>query len=153
VPECAYREKEVPSSVVPVECPSFKDQIQAITDRLNDQFSLYPGELIGVLFPKREQVAEFVAHAQRVLALNNFARLRIETLHAAKGWEFRAVHIGGCEVLPRMGAIQKRLIYTGILRGKTSVTIYFSGRLPGYLSAALAVLDAPKPDPTMESLF
>jgi superfamily I DNA/RNA helicase len=149
-PECGYPEKEVPSSVVPVPCPSLNDQFQEIVDRVSPQFGLYPHERIGVLFPKKEQVVAFINSAQQAVPMD---RLRIYTLHAAKGWEFRAVHIGGCETLTRMGAIQKRLIYTGILRGKTSVHLYFTGRLPGYLDAALALLQPPEVDPPFESLF
>lgn len=52
-----------------------------------------------------------------------------------------------------MGASQKRLIYTGILRGKTSVHIYYTGHLPGYLDAALASLEAPRSSPTLTDLF
>jgi len=59
---------------------------------------------IGVLFPKREQgtaFEEFVA-ANPIPGADE--SLWVDTLHGAKGWEFRAVHIGGSEALYRMGA-------------------------------------------------
>lgn len=151
--ECRYPEKTRPSSVVPVPCESFNDELQAIVANLTPQIDLYPGEKIGVLFPKKEQVVAF----ENFIATNPIAGgaevLWVDTLHGAKGWEFRAVHIGGLEALYRMGATQKRLIYTGMLRGKTSVHIYFSGHLPGYLDSALATLDPPRPAPQLNDLF
>lgn len=152
-PGCRYREKDRPSSVAAVPCDDFHGQMKEIVDKIERQLILYPGERIGVLFPKRDQVLEFKKYVQGVLLEEAVSRLRVYTLHAAKGWEFVAVHIGGCELLPRMGAVQKRLIYTGILRGKTSVNLYYSGRLPGYLDAALAHLVPPEGDPSFDSLF
>lgn len=151
--ECRYPEADRPSSVTPVPCKSFDEQLRAIVTNVTQQIDLYPGEKIGVLFPKRDQAARF----EEYIAVNAVAGavdvLWIDTLHGAKGWEFRAVHIAGVEALYRMGAIQKRLIYTGLLRGKTSVHIYYSGHLPGYLDAALAILEPPRPAPRLKDLF
>lgn len=151
--ECRYPEGTRPSSVIPVSCVTFDEQLRAIIANLTPQIDLYPGEKIGVLFPKREQVAAF----EDFITTNPLAGadevLWVDTLHGAKGWEFRAVHIGGAEALYRMGATQKRLIYTGLLRGKTSAHIYYSGHLPGYLDAALATLEPPRPAPRLKDLF
>lgn len=151
--ECRYAEATLPSSVIPVPCATFNDQVGAIVANLESQLELYPDEKIGVLFPKRDQVTQFEGH----LALSSIndpdQRIWVDTLHGSKGWEFRAVHLGGCEVLYRMGPVQKRLIYTGVLRGKTSVHMYYSGHLPGYLEAALAVLQPPPADPDFDELF
>lgn len=146
-----YPEHEQPSSVVPIACEDFNEQIEKIIFNLGEQMDLYPDEKIGVLFPKRDQVKEF----QHLLASTTLPidRIRVDTLHSAKGWEFRAVHLGGCEALSRMGPVQKRLIYTGVLRGKTSVKIYYSGHLPGYLGAALAVISPPTPAPSLDELM
>lgn len=151
--ECHYPESERPSNVVAVPCVSFDSQIQMILENLQEHLALYPGEQIGVLFPKREQVEIFnnVLLKSALVDPNNL--IWIDTLHGAKGWEFRAVHLGGCEVLYRMGAVQKRLIYTAVLRGKTSAHLYYSGHLPGYLEAALGVLKPPQSDPTFDELF
>jgi superfamily I DNA/RNA helicase len=151
--ECRYAEAVRPSSVTRVSCASFAEQLESIIANLRLQLDLYPDERIGVLFPKREQVSEF----QNVLATAGVSdpheMIWADTLHGAKGWEFRAVHLGGSELLYRMGATQKRLIYTGILRGKTSAHIYYSGHLPGYLEAALAVLEPPRANPKLDDLF
>lgn len=150
---CHYREADQPSSVKANQLPDFDDQLEQIVKNLIPQFELYPGERLGVLFPKREQASQFAELAQQRLSDDHAEMLRIETIHASKGWEFRAVHIGGCEALPRMGGVQKRLIYTALLRGKTSAQIYYSGHLPGYLTSALAVLDAPAKEPTINDLL
>ncbi len=121
-----------------------------IVANIQVQLDLYPGEPIGVLFPKREQADNFQLY---ILSTIDIIRVRVDTLHGAKGWEFRAVHIGGCELLYRMGSVQKRLIYTGILRGKTTTILYYSGHLPGYLEAALAVLEPPSANPSLDELF
>lgn len=151
--ECHYPEVDRPSTVRPFSCNTFDAQITAILENLQEQLRLYPGERIGVLFPKREQVDAFNAalHGSAVDDPNGL--IRVDTLHGAKGWEFRATHLGGCEVLYRMGATQKRLIYTGVLRGKTSAYLYYSGHLPGYLEAALAVLQPPRANPDFDELF
>lgn len=136
-----YSEKDQQSSVVPVECTDFNTQCERIIASLTGQVDLYPGEKIGVLFPKRDQVAVF----ENYLASADLPpdSVRVDTMHGSKGWEFRAVHLGGCEALNKMGPTQKRLIYTAVLRGKTSVRIYYTGHLPGYLTAALGVLEPP----------
>lgn len=151
--ECRYSETTLPSSVTPIPCSSFKEQLSTIAGNLSTQLALYPNEQIGVLFPKREQTEQFEYYWTTAGIPDPKGLIRIDTLHAAKGWEFRAVHLGGCEALYRMGAVQKRLIYTGILRGKTSAHLYYSGHLPGYLGSALAVLEPPRANPSFDELF
>ena len=151
--ECHYPEGERPSIVRPVPCDTFDAQIAKILENLQEHLQLYPGERIGGLFPKREQVEVFNSALVGSAVDDPNGLIWVDTLHGAKGWEFRAVHLGGCEVLYRMGAVQKRLIYTGVLRGKTSAHLYFSGHLPGYLDAALAVLQPPRADPEFDELF
>lgn len=151
--ECRYPEGKRPSSVTPIPCENFDEQLKAIVANLTPQIDLYPGEKIGILFPKRDQVAAFEYFIEHNSVPGADGALWVDTLHGAKGWEFRAVHIGGAEALYRMGATQKRLIYTGLLRGKTSAHIYYSGHLPGYLESALATLMPPQPAPRLNDLF
>ncbi|MDO8770390.1 MAG: AAA family ATPase [Burkholderiaceae bacterium] len=149
--ECKYDEEARPSSVELHAQPTFSDQINAILQKLPGQLDLYPGEKIGVLFPKREQEAEF----SQALVVSGIPMDRVwcDTLHGGKGWEFRAVHIGGCEALYKMGPTQKRLVYTGILRGQTSANLYYTGNVPGYLDSAIAQLAPPPADPELSQLF
>lgn len=151
--ECQYPEADMPSSVVSVPCEDFGEQVSQILSKLSNQIDLYPDETIGVLFPKKEQATQFKDALGASAKISDKSRVWVDTLHAAKGWEFRAVHLAGLESLSRMGPAQKRLAYTGILRGKTSVTIYYSGHIPGYLEAALATLQPPIADPSFDDLF
>ncbi|RMO89877.1 DNA/RNA helicase, superfamily I [Pseudomonas syringae pv. tagetis] len=150
--ECKYDEAARPSSVSKLQCDTFQSQVSEIISKLHEELLLYPGEKIGVFFPRANQVAEF-KNSLSVSALPDKDRVITWTLHSSKGWEFRSVHIGGCEALPQMRATQKRLTYTGILRGKTSVSLYYSGSIPGYLESALRVLSPPAADPSFDNLF
>lgn len=151
--ECRYDELARPSSVT-MEPPlaEFDAQVRLILERLPGQLDLYPGELIGVLFPKREQVTAF-KDALNGTRMDDKNRVIVDTMHGAKGLEFRAVHLAGCEALVKMGPAQKRLTYTSVLRGRTAVAIYYSGSVPGYLESAVAQLEPPKPNPGLKSLF
>jgi superfamily I DNA/RNA helicase len=149
-----YDEKSKPSSVEMNPYYSLQEQISAIIVNLEDDLELYPGERLGVLFPKNIQVAEF----QNTLEASAFTQSQRDniycfTLHASKGWEFTSVHIGGCEAISKMGSIQKRLLYTGILRGKTSINLYHTGNVPGYIGSALRILSPPASEPNFSSLF
>lgn len=150
--ECQYDETAKPSSVLISSHSSFNEQIEEILGKLPGQLSLYPDEHIGVLLPKREQVISF-KHALSLANLPNSERVWVDTLHGGKGWEFRAVHIAGCESLYKMGPTQKRLAYTGVLRAKTSVTIYYTGKIPGYLESAVASINPPTAEPEFSDLF
>lgn len=146
-----YPESELPSSVVSMLCPDLNAQFAEILEGLASQIDLYPGELLGVLFPRKEQAMQF-ENELRASGLD-MTYIWVGTMHSAKGWEFRSVHIGGCEALSRMGGVQKRLMYTSVLRGKTNSRIYYSGNIPGYLADSLAILDPPAPSPAFKDLF
>lgn len=151
-PDCKYDEKARPSSIDAEKLPDFNSQVTMILERLQYQLDLYPDELIGVLFPKKDQLAAFEAALARS-EISDKGRVVYDTMHGAKGLEFIAVHLGGCEALYRMGPTQKRLAYTSILRGKTAAAVYYSGNIPGYLESALLQLEAPRPNPALKSLF
>jgi len=151
--ECKYNEDERPSSVTLSKYASLDKQFSAILEKLPGQLDLYPGERIGVLFPKNEQRLAFEEALEASSDFPGKDRVYVDTIHGAKGWEFRAVHVAGCEALYKMGPIQKRLAYTAVLRGRTSAAFYYTGSVPGYLESAVAKLEAPKPDPSLSALF
>ena len=69
----------------------------------------------------------------------------ISTFHAAKGLEFRAVHLMACEELRRIGN-NRKLVFTAVTRAKTALSFYHSSDLHDYLDSAIHSLE-PQPDP------
>jgi hypothetical protein len=55
--------------------------------------------------------------------------------------------------LHKLGENQKRIAYTAITRAKTTVSIYFTGKIPGYLEEAQVAIEPPKPKPALKDLF
>jgi superfamily I DNA/RNA helicase len=163
---CNYNEQARPSSVDYYRCADIDEQAERIIARLDTQLKAYPDELLMVLCPRREEVARVAEHI-RDSALADVATVQatdenivfasdkhvvVCTIHAAKGLEARAVHVAGCEFLNRF-ATQKRLVFTAITRAKTSLSLYYSADIPGYLDAALKRLE-PLPDlPAIKDTF
>jgi superfamily I DNA and RNA helicase len=155
-----YEETARPSTVDSNKCSSLDEVTGLVLERLRVQLQAYPGELLGVVAPRRDD-AEYMG--QRLLASELRASCVVQTdtdyisfgantsvcvcsLHAAKGLEFRTVHLVGAEGFPSFRDKQKRMSYTAITRAKTSLNLYSIDPLPGYL--AQAVYDAnPRPDP------
>ena len=78
----------------------------------------------------------------------------LSTITAAKGLEFRAVHIAGLDHLSATGQVaQKQLIYTGITRAKTALSLYWERSIPGYLDAAVRQVAPPKAPATKKQIF
>ncbi|GLC95339.1 hypothetical protein Tamer19_47480 [Cupriavidus sp. TA19] len=152
-----YQEQDYPSKVSTKSGLGIEAQTAAIAAQINDQRFAYPEDLIGVLCPRNEEL-DAIAEGLQAAGLSDFITransdafepsrpIWLSTLTAAKGLEFRAAHIAGLDFLYRMGGVQKRLIYTGITRAKTALTLYWEQSIPGYLEAALlAVAPAKKP--------
>ena len=74
------------------------------------------------------------------------------TLHAAKGLEFRALHIAGFEFIKKFRK-QKNMSFTGVTRAKTSLSVYYSNGLPGYFEQAYVNMSRPPEIPELEELF
>jgi len=162
-----YDESRMPSSVKKEICVDFSIQVEKIIDEVKVQLRAYPGELIGVLFPTNDEVNEFCKNARSIPELTKVlyrvkdddvwsseTRVIASTIHSAKGLEFRAVHIGGCESLSRAGQKnQKRLAFTATTRAKTSLCFYWTGSVPPYLTDAIQRADDEVKDVTFGSLF
>ena len=80
-------------------------------------------------------------------------RIYVANLLEIKGLEFRTVHLGMMQHLHRLGPNQKRIAYTAMTRAKTSLSVYFTGSIPGYLEQAQAAIEPPKPLPDPADLF
>ena len=159
-----YREADYPSTFLPRGGLSLDEQISAMAGQINDQRFAYPNDLIGVLCPRNEELDAVFAglagsglgHVITRANSKSFDPSRpiwLSTLTAAKGLEFRALHIAGLDYLYRMGGAQKRLIYTGITRAKTALTMYWDKSIPGYLESAIQSALPPKAPVTKKKIF
>ena len=63
------------------------------------------------------------------------------------------MHIAGLDNLRKMGGAQKRLIFTGITRAKTALTLYWHKSIPGYLETALLAVSPPKGPVSKKQIF
>jgi DNA helicase IV len=153
-------ERISPTSRYPVSGPrepvrvfkgALQDQAAEIAARLSGQIRAYRGQLIGVIAPRKEDVA-VVASELRTAGFADLISVQtddegylpfdpdrpvcISTVHAAKGLEFQAVHFAASETV--RGSSQKRLVFTAVTRAKSALSIYHDDAMPGYLRSAVA---------------
>jgi len=129
-------------------CP-LGDQIDKAVDRLAKQLKVYPNELLGVLVPRMEELAQVwerikVAPALAGKVTNTRERdfdpscpIWITTIHSAKGLEFRCVHILSAERIDKFNERARRLAFTAVTRAKTALVVYHHEDLLPFFSAAL----------------
>jgi superfamily I DNA/RNA helicase len=166
VKKCNYDEKARPSTVMPLKCKDLPEQIEKIIKTLKLQIKAYPDELLGVIVPRREDmeqvwqrlatsdIGNLCVHQSSQAGYQPFGdkKICVCTIHSAKGLEFRAVHIPACEGIRRFAA-QRRMMFTAITRAKTSLSIYYSGDIPGYLESAFASVKPAGVTPKLSDLF
>lgn len=154
-----YDEDARPSSVDAAECGDLDEQVDKIVEKLLVQVKAYPDEMIGVVCTRNETLDRIWDRLQQSpvasLSIKQSAGERTQfehgkpicvcTIHSSKGLEFRALHIADCEDLGTW-ANHRNLTYTAVTRAKTSLSLYYSGGLQGYLKQALQEL-SPKPKP------
>ena len=163
---CNYDETQRKSYV---ECFREKDlnaQIEKIINKLQAQMVAYPDELLGVLCPRVEEVAKvWDAISKSPLANVSLLHLKdthdafasdknvcISTIHAAKGLEFRALHLASAEDLKKF-PYARNLAFTAVTRAKTGLSVYHAGDLHGFLEKALAVNSPARALPKVKDLF
>jgi superfamily I DNA/RNA helicase len=165
-PTSNYDEGSRPSSVEHVPCSDIDEQAARIIERLTVQLKAYPDELLGVVTPRREELSRIweniaksplrsVAVVQgggENVSFDKKTRVCVCTFHAAKGLEFRGLHMAGCEFIRRF-PYQRNMTYTAVTRAKTSLSLYYADDTPGFLEKALGALQ-PLPDlPKIKDLF
>jgi len=165
-PISRYDEKAKPSSVDHARCKGIDEEARKIIDKLETQLKAYPDELLGVVCPTNDSVSHVweailssplaplavLQTAEEHSAFDADKHICVSTLHGAKGLEVRAMHIAGCEFLKKF-AYQRNMAYTAVTRAKTSLSLYHSGDIPGYLEQAL-MSTQPTPDlPKIKQLF
>lgn len=143
-----YPEKAYPSKTLPRSGMTLEEQIEAMVEQILAQQFAYPDDLIGVLAPRNDELnrieeglveaglGEFITRANASNRFDPSRSIWLSTLTAAKGLEFRALHIAGLDQLHKTGRLQKRLIFTGVTRAKTALTLYWNESIPGYLESA-----------------
>jgi superfamily I DNA/RNA helicase len=163
---CNYDDAARPSSAELVQTENFGTQIEAALDALPSQLEAYPEELIGILCPSAEKTREIwdrirnsefgqIAVLQgggENAPFRSETRLCVSTLHSAKGLEFRAVHVLGCEYL-EASPYSRNLTYTAITRTKTSLKMYHSVKAPGFLEQAFEDMEIEHKTPGLDELF
>jgi superfamily I DNA/RNA helicase len=163
---CNYDDDEAPSSATPVSCISFDEQCERIVATIEIQLLAYPDELIGVVCARHTQVnkvwaaissrfpdvAVLQSAQEGYVAFEDSVRICVCTIYSAKGLEFRALHIAGCEILESV-QLYRNVIFTAITRAKTSLFIYYTRTLPGSIQGAFVRLAPPPEKPTLDELF
>ncbi|MCQ8873090.1 AAA family ATPase [Mesorhizobium sp. LMG17149] len=163
-----YNESEFESTVRSFPNLDLKEQVQKAIDEISEQLDAYPGDLIGVLCPRQEELGEvwdLIANSPLAdeAQLQQFAggyaqfqpnrRIIVTTIHGAKGLEFRALHLLGMDFIKKFKT-QKNMSYTAVTRCKTSLRIYHDSDLPGYLEKGLSCLDnSVATPPSVKDLF
>ena len=157
-----YDEESNPSTVDSFQCQSIEEQADKIISRLDTQRVAFPDQQIGILCPKKETMdivwnsivesqhsdAAFLLHGSASNEFSQDKQVIISTFHAAKGLEFRALHLAGCDELHSFNN-NRRLAFTAVTRAKTALSVYHCGNLHGYFDAAIRALE---PDPNLPSL-
>jgi superfamily I DNA/RNA helicase len=166
-PTAQYDEGSRPSTATVVDRADLDRVFDDILESLRLQLSAYPGELLGVISPRREEM-EYIGQklmsspisascvmqtSSDYISFSAQSLVCICTVHAAKGLEFRTVHLVGGDKFPSFRDKQRRMAYTAVTRAKTSLSVYRVEPLPGYLEQAINEAN-PLPDmPDLDAVF
>jgi len=163
-----YDEKANPSTVDSQRCESVAEEAAMIVSRLRTQRVAFPDELIGVLCPTRNTMgalwgaiaasehsdAAFLLHGSVSDAFPPDKQVIVSTFHAAKGLEFRALHLASCDELKTSFFSNNRcMTFTGVTRAKTALSVYHCDDLYGYFDAALQSLKPVPRPPSLDDVF
>jgi superfamily I DNA/RNA helicase len=160
---CNYKDAE--ARVNFVQCEDDQEQVKRIIAALKIQLTAFPDEMLAVAGPRIVD-RDFLRAQLEASDLANLLlphresgsddpnkRIYIAHLLEIKGLEFRTVHLGLMQHLHKLRENQKRIAYTAMTRAKTTLSIYFTGKIPGYLEQAQVAVEAPKPKPQLRDLF
>lgn len=123
------------------ECASRKEQFDRMVERIRIQLDAFAGDSIGVicgpnktlselrnLFDKTDLKERVVVHGvDNGASFAGKEPIHVLTIHAAKGAEFRAVHIFGAEDLNGYPFKRSKLGFTAVTRAKTALNAYRTG--------------------------
>jgi superfamily I DNA/RNA helicase len=160
---CNYKGPE--SKVLFFSCADDEEQLRKIIDMVSVQLTAYPGELLAVVGARKadrdflrarleaSKVGRYLLPHRKSGSDDPEQRIYVAHLTEIKGLEFRTIHLALMQNLHKLGENQKRIAYTAMTRGKTTLSIYFQGKIPGYLEQAQVAIEPPKPRPPLADLF
>lgn len=163
---CRYREDLNKSDAEPNECPDVASQYSAIIERLSSQLRVFPDEMLGVFFPKKEMLLDFRIYVQDtelrdLIAFHDLddsahsfgsnKMIHALTIHSSKGAEFRAVHIARGEEL-KFPLHKREVIFTAVTRAKTSVTLHYTGKINAPIMSAFSRPTISNPEDLFDEL-
>jgi len=149
---CNYPERLRPSSVEPIRCNDKAEMAVLCVEKVKEQLRYVTEEPIGVISPYHDALDAFweLAQADPILGpitvrqknndyhpYDESSRVRVMTVHSAKGSEFRAVHLLAAEGFK---AYNRELAFTAVTRAKTEVYIYHTEPLLGHMVPATGKL-------------
>lgn len=158
-----YREADNPSRRLLVPCGSEQEQTKELLSRLRDQLRVFRGEYLGVICPTRrlrdriwDEIEQSDLEDRAMLqsfdagyeAFDVERPICVMTAHAAKGLEFRAVHLPFAQSLANW---PRQVSFTAVTRAKTSLTAYATATVPGWFEEAFT--DAPTSLPKLDDLW
>jgi len=171
LPSMRYDEEEAQSTVVPANAVSLDEQIRKVIGLLQTQLKMYPNEMIGIITPRQwiltqisqalkqspySDMCTFQKGADEGTPYIEFSegkRIFVCTVHSSKGLEAGALHIVGAETFNEIPNLQTNLMYTGVTRAKTSLTIHHTGDLPPLLNDALRAIQGETRKVTLSDVF
>lgn len=161
-----YDETKLASNADLLELNSRDEQFTEMLAKVRTQLKAFPKEFIGILVPKRDNIADLrerfsdtdldslIAYHDDFSEDSSFSgpyRIHVMTIKASKGTEFRAVHLFACEDA-QWPQVSRKFWYTAVTRARTSLTAYASpGQKP--LSARLRAAFTEETVPEIDSLF
>jgi superfamily I DNA/RNA helicase len=167
-PTSNYDEQARPSRVEHFRCQTFSEQCERIVSEIEVQLRAYPGEMIGIICPQHEELAQlrrflsestissqcvFQDPTSGYVSFDSGHLICVSTLHAAKGLEFRALHFAAVETLGSFKRTNRNMAFTGVTRAKTSLSLYYCGHIYGYLEKALVKLFPRRDRPQISEAF
>lgn len=133
-------------------CVNRDEQFERMLALIRVQLEAFNGDSIGIICGKKDTCKELsqrfnktdlkdLVYAHGIdegasFGMNRF--IHILTIHAAKGTEFRAVHMYGTEELAKHPFQRTTLSYTAITRAKTALNAYRTGNTSNALENAFA---------------
>lgn len=167
VENCRYKEEDKPSTVRDnPKLPRLEDQCQVMVPELQTQLRAYPGELLGVISARTEDIDTIAALlaaspvADKVLvqrpgryqAYDPLRPIWLCGLQSAKGLEFRAVHLLASDRIRNMSNLRSKT-YMAVTRAKTSLSVHSADARLGFLEDALFSLRDPVPRPSLSDIL